>query len=48
MRSAAVQGLLAPLCEQLEVAPLHDCAHYPMQESPPLLVAILDRFLRET
>lgn len=46
MRKAAVMKLLAPLCEQLTVTPLADCGHYPMQEAPPLLVAIVERFLR--
>jgi pimeloyl-ACP methyl ester carboxylesterase len=45
MRQAAVTKLLAPLCEQLTVTPLAECGHYPMQEAPPLLVAIVERFL---
>lgn len=45
MRSAAVKELFAPVCEQLTVTPLADCAHYPMQEAPPLLVATVERFL---
>jgi 3-oxoadipate enol-lactonase len=45
MRREAVTRFLAPLCEQLVVAPLADCGHYPMQEAPPLLVTILERFL---
>lgn len=47
MRSTAVTKLLTPLCERLEVAPLADCGHYPMQEAPPLLVAIVERFLMQ-
>jgi 3-oxoadipate enol-lactonase len=45
MRKAAVTKLFAPLCEQLTVTPLAECGHYPMQEAPPLLVAIVERFL---
>jgi 3-oxoadipate enol-lactonase len=45
MRREAVAKLFAPLCEQLVVTPLADCGHYPMQEAPPLLVAIVERFL---
>jgi pimeloyl-ACP methyl ester carboxylesterase len=45
MRSAAVRELLGPLCDELEVAALLDCGHYPMQEAPPLLVATVERFL---
>lgn len=45
MRREAVTRFLAPLCERLVVTPLADCGHYPMQEVPPLLVTILERFL---
>jgi pimeloyl-ACP methyl ester carboxylesterase len=45
MRKAAVTELLAPLCKQLTVTSLADCGHYPMQEAPPLLVSIVERFL---
>lgn len=45
MRSEAVTRNLAPFCEQLTVRPLADCGHYPMQESPPLLAAIVEDFL---
>jgi pimeloyl-ACP methyl ester carboxylesterase len=45
MRREAVTKLLAPLCERLVVTPLADCGHYPMQEAPPLLVTIVERFL---
>src|SRR5690606_18118355 len=43
MRSDAVQRQLAPLCEQLTVVSLSESGHYPMQEMPPLTVAILER-----
>ena len=46
MRREAVAKLLAPLCERLVVTPLVDCSHYPMQEAPPLLISILERFMR--
>ena len=45
MRRASVTELLAPLCPELTVTPLADCGHYPMQEAPPLLAAIVERFL---
>lgn len=45
MRREAVTKLLSPLCERLSVTPLADCGHYPMQEAPPLLVTIVERFL---
>ena len=47
MRQAQVAALLGPLCERLTVAPLADVGHYPMQEAPPLLVTIVERFLRQ-
>jgi pimeloyl-ACP methyl ester carboxylesterase len=48
MRQAAVTQTLAPLCENLMVAPISISGHYPMQEAPPLLVTIVDRFLRQS
>lgn len=45
MRSEAVARALTPLCEQLVVTPLADSGHYPMQEMPPLTVALIERFL---
>ncbi len=45
MRQASVTKLLAPVCERLTVTLLVECGHYPMQEAPPLLVAIIERFL---
>jgi pimeloyl-ACP methyl ester carboxylesterase len=45
MRSAAVSGFLSPLCDRLTVTAIADSGHYPMQEAPPLLVAIIERFL---
>ena len=46
MRAAAVRAGLAALCPDLEVVPLLQCGHYPMQEVPVLLAAVLERFLR--
>lgn len=45
MRRDAVLRLLSPLCERLTVTAIADAGHYPMQETPPLLVTILQRFL---
>jgi pimeloyl-ACP methyl ester carboxylesterase len=45
MRREAVTKSLAPLCERLVVTSLAECGHYPMQEAPPLVVTILERFL---
>ncbi len=45
MRSEAVAQALGPMCANLEIAPLADCGHYPMQEMPPLTVALVERFL---
>ena len=45
MRREAVTQALGPLCSQLVVTPLADSGHYPMQEMPPLTVALVERFL---
>ena len=45
MRLDAVTKLLAPLSDRLVVTPIADAGHYPMQEAPPLLVAIVERSL---
>jgi 3-oxoadipate enol-lactonase len=45
MRREAVTLALSPLCDQLVVTPLADAGHYPMQEMPPLTVALVERFL---
>jgi pimeloyl-ACP methyl ester carboxylesterase len=45
MRSESVTSLLGPLCDELVVSPLADSGHYPMQELPPLTVALVERFL---
>lgn len=45
MRQEAVARDLKPLCEQLTVTSLADSGHYPMQEMPPLTVALVQRFL---
>jgi 3-oxoadipate enol-lactonase len=45
MRREAVTALLGPLCDELVVTPLADSGHYPMQEMPPLTIALVERFL---
>jgi 3-oxoadipate enol-lactonase len=45
MRRARVEAALAPLCDRLVVRAIAESGHYPMQETPPLLVTILQRFL---
>jgi pimeloyl-ACP methyl ester carboxylesterase len=45
MRQEAVTSNLSPLCDELTVVPLADSGHYPMQELPPLTVALSERFL---
>ena len=45
MRRDAVVKNLSPLCSQLEVTALADSGHYPMQEMPPLTVALVERFI---
>jgi pimeloyl-ACP methyl ester carboxylesterase len=45
MRRDVVSRALDPLCDQLVVIPLADAGHYPMQEMPPLTVALVERFL---
>ncbi len=45
MRGDAVKASLGPLCAELELSPLADSGHYPMQEAPPLTVALVERFL---
>lgn len=46
MRRAAVEQWFAALCPTLEVASIAECGHYPMQESPPRMVALVEDFLR--
>jgi pimeloyl-ACP methyl ester carboxylesterase len=45
MHKAAVSDLLSPICDSLTVQALSECGHYPMQEMPPLLVTLVERFL---
>ena len=47
MRPTQVAEFLRPLCERLNIAPLADVGHYPMQEAPPLLVTTIERFLQQ-
>lgn len=46
MRRDATTQSLAPLCGALEVASISECGHYPMQESPPRFVTLVERFVR--
>ena len=43
MRSGPVRAALAPICRSLEIIPLHDSGHYPMQEVPPLFATLIER-----
>lgn len=45
MRGAAVTEAYRAICSRLEVATITDSAHYPMQETPPLLASLVQRFL---
>lgn len=45
MRRAAVEPMLASVCANLAVATIAESGHYPMQEAPPLTVALLEQFL---
>ncbi len=45
MRRAATERAYATLCPRLIVTPLADSGHYPMSETPPLLVATIERWL---
>ncbi|MEO8698752.1 MAG: alpha/beta hydrolase [Kofleriaceae bacterium] len=45
MRAEPTRQHLTPLCAQLEIAALAESGHYPMQEMPPLTVALVERFL---
>ena len=47
MREDAVTRLLYPLCDRLIVTSIAGSGHYPVQETPPLLVATVERFLAE-
>jgi pimeloyl-ACP methyl ester carboxylesterase len=45
MRSDAVRQAYRGICKQLTVSAITDSAHYPMQETPPLLASLVQRFL---
>jgi 3-oxoadipate enol-lactonase len=45
MRADASRAALGEFCAQLSVLTIADAGHYPMQETPPLLVALVERFL---
>ncbi len=43
-REAATRGL-SPLAKALEVVEIPACGHYPMQETPPWFLRVIERFL---
>lgn len=45
MRGVAVTEQYRGLCPQLSVFAITDSAHYPMQETPPLLASLVQQFL---
>lgn len=45
MRMDAVTAALRPISAEALVVPLASSGHYPMQEAPPMLAALLERFL---
>lgn len=45
MRREAVAEAFGALAPSLTVAELAGCGHYPMQEAPPLLVTLVERFV---
>jgi len=45
MREESVKKFLTPICDRLDVVSIPSSGHYPMQETPPLLCAIIQRFL---
>ncbi|GAB7190912.1 hypothetical protein NUM3379_16190 [Kineococcus sp. NUM-3379] len=47
LRATAVRAGWEPLCPRFALEALPRCGHYPMQEMPPLLAAVLERFLGE-
>jgi 3-oxoadipate enol-lactonase len=48
LRSAPQLEAYGPHVDLLEVVGLADCGHYPMQEAPPLLTTVVQRFLAQT
>lgn len=47
LRSSAVAEQYRGICRQLTVSAISDSAHYPMQETPPLLASLVQQFLAE-
>lgn len=45
LRREVVASQLGPLCDQLTLESIEESGHYPMQETPPLLAARVERFL---
>jgi pimeloyl-ACP methyl ester carboxylesterase len=48
MRLDAATRFLAPLSDRFVAEEIPECGHYPMQETPPFLVARLEHFLRSS
>jgi 3-oxoadipate enol-lactonase len=46
MRREAATRSLSSLCPKLTIASIVESGHYPMQETPPLFVATLQRFVK--
>lgn len=44
-RAESLAQTMLPYYPNAEIATLHECGHYPMQEMPPLLATLLERFL---
>lgn len=45
MRREAVTRFLSPIAPRFESLEIPECGHYPMQETPPYLAHVLERFL---
>jgi 3-oxoadipate enol-lactonase len=45
MRRESMTNLLSPICDDLTMRSIAESGHYPMQEAPPHLVTLIERFL---